>query len=77
MDLITILNRCPGFIYQHVRFTLDKRTIESSMRPRKGPAAICSRGHQPAPVTTNSRPPRSCDGWNWRPAAQRRASREP
>ena len=52
MELITILNRChrfQGFIYQHARFTPDKKTIEISVRPRKGSAAICSRCHQPAP----------------------------
>ena len=39
----------PGFIYQHARFTPDKKTIEILVRPRKGSAAICSRCHQPAP----------------------------
>jgi transposase len=52
MELITILNRChrsPGFVYQHARFTPDHQTIEISVRPRRGSAAICSRCHLPAP----------------------------
>ena len=52
MELITILNRCHrfrGFVYHHDRFTTDNKSIEISVRPRKGSAAICSRCHQPAP----------------------------
>jgi transposase len=52
MELITILNRCHrcrGFVYHHARFSPDHRTIEVSVRPRKGSAAIWSRCHQPAP----------------------------
>jgi transposase len=52
MELITILNRCHrfrGFVYQHARFSPDKKSIEVAVRPRKGSAAICSRCHQPAP----------------------------
>jgi hypothetical protein len=52
MQLITILNRCHhfrGFVYQHARFNLDKKSIEVSVRPRKGATAICSRCRQPAP----------------------------
>jgi hypothetical protein len=52
MKLTTILNRChrfPGFVYQYARFSPDKKSIEVSVRPRKGSAAICSRCHQPAP----------------------------
>src|SRR5690349_19911337 len=52
MELITILNRCHrclGFVYAHVRFTPDHKSIEVSSRPRKRPAALCSRCHQPAP----------------------------
>jgi transposase len=52
MELTTILNRChrfPGFVYQYARFSPDKRSIEVSVRPRKGSAAICSRCHQTAP----------------------------
>jgi transposase len=52
LQLITILNRChhfPGFVYHQARFSLDHRSIEIAVRPRKGSAAICSRCHQPAP----------------------------
>jgi transposase len=52
MELITIVNRCHrhrGFVYQHARFSPDKRSIEVSVRPRRGSAAVCSRCHQPAP----------------------------
>src|SRR5262244_2076627 len=52
MELITILNRCHhfrGFVYHHARFTTDKKSIEISVRPRKGSAAICSRCHRSAP----------------------------
>jgi transposase len=51
MELITILNRCHrhrGFVYQHARFSPDKKSIEVSVRPRRGSAALCSRCHQPA-----------------------------
>ncbi len=52
MELITILNTChrfKGFVYQHARFSQDKKSIEVSMRPRKRSAAICSSCHQPSP----------------------------
>jgi len=52
LPLITILNRCdrfPGFVYQQARFSADYKTIEISVRPRKGANAICSRCQQPAP----------------------------
>ena len=52
MELITILNRCHrfrGFVYQHARFSADKKSIEVAVRPRKGSAAVCSRCHLPAP----------------------------
>jgi transposase len=52
MELLTILNRCHhfrGFVYQHARFSADKKSIEIVVRPRRGSAAICSRCHQPAP----------------------------
>jgi transposase len=52
MELITILNSChhfPGFVYQRARFSADRKSIEVSVRPRKGSAAICSRCQQPAP----------------------------
>ena len=52
MELLTILNRCHhfrGFVYHRARFTPDHNSIEVSVRPRRGSAAICSRCHQPAP----------------------------
>ena len=52
MELITILNRCQrfrGFIYHHANFSPDHKSIEISVRPRKGSTAICSRCHLPAP----------------------------
>ena len=51
MELITILNRrhrFKGFIYQYARFTPDRKTIDISVRPRKGSAGI-PRFHEPAP----------------------------
>jgi transposase len=51
MQLITILHRryplC-GFVYQQVRFTVDTKSIEVVVRPRKGSTPVCSRCHQPA-----------------------------
>ena len=52
MELTTILNRCHhfrGFVYEHARFSTDKKSIEVILRPRKGSAALCSRCHLPAP----------------------------
>ena len=52
MERITILNSChhfPGFVYQRARFSADRKSIEVSVRPRKGSAAICSRCQRPAP----------------------------
>jgi len=52
MELITILNRCHrfrGFVYHRVTLSSDHKSIEVSVRPRKGSAAVCSRCHQPAP----------------------------
>jgi transposase len=52
MLLITILNQChrfPGFVYQWARFSIDHKTIEVGVRPRRGSAAICSGCHQPTP----------------------------
>jgi hypothetical protein len=43
MELITILNRCHrfrGFVYQQAHFSADKKSIEVSVRPRKGSAAV-------------------------------------
>ena len=51
MELIRILNRCHhfrGFVYRRARFSDDHKSIEITVRPRKGTAAICSRCHQPA-----------------------------
>src|SRR6516162_6557839 len=52
MELTTILNRCHrfrGFVYEHARFSTDKKSIEVVLRPRKGSVAVCSRCHLPAP----------------------------
>jgi hypothetical protein len=46
------LNRCHhfrGFVYQHACFGPDHKSIEIAVRPRKGPVAVCSRCHHPAP----------------------------
>ena len=51
MELITILNRCHrfrGFVYREARFSSDGNSIEVSVRPRKGSAAVCSGCHRPA-----------------------------
>ena len=51
MELLTILNRCHHFrrfVYHRARFSPDHKSIEVSVRPRKGSTAICSRCHQPA-----------------------------
>jgi transposase len=52
LALITILNRChrfPGFVYQRARFSSDHKSIEVTVRPRKGSKPVCSRCHHPAP----------------------------
>ena len=52
MELTTILDRCHrfrGFVYEHARFSADKKSIEVVVRPRKGSVAVCSRCHQRAP----------------------------
>jgi transposase len=52
MELTTILNHCHrhrGFVYQHARFSPDKKSIEVNLRPRRGAAAVCSGCHRPAP----------------------------
>jgi hypothetical protein len=52
MELITILNHCHRhrrFVYQHDRFGPGKKTIEVTVRPREGSAAVCSGCHKPAP----------------------------
>jgi hypothetical protein len=51
-QLTPILNRChrfPGFVYQQARFNADHKSIEITVRPRKGAKAVCSRCHQPGP----------------------------
>ena len=52
MELITILNRChrfPGFVYSRARFSSGGKSIEVTVRPRKGSAAVCSGCHRSAP----------------------------
>jgi len=52
MELTTILNHCyrhPGFVYQHPRWSEDKKSIEIQVRPRHRSSAICSACHKPAP----------------------------
>ncbi len=52
MELLTILNQChrfPGFVYQQAVFSADRRSIEVTVRPRKGSKAVCSGCQQPAP----------------------------
>ena len=51
MELITILNRCHrfrGFVYEHARFSADRKSIEVVVRPRKGSAAdfVTDRGEE-------------------------------
>jgi hypothetical protein len=39
MELLTILDRCHhfrGFVYQHARFSADRKSIEVAVRPRRG-----------------------------------------
>jgi len=43
MELITILNRCHrfrGFVYQRAHFSANKKSIEVTVRPRKGSVAL-------------------------------------
>jgi transposase len=52
MELTTILNRCyaqRGFVYSQSRFSSDGKSIEVTIRPRKGSQAFCSECKQPAP----------------------------
>ena len=52
MELITILNHCHrhrGFVYQHARFSPDKKSIQVDVRPREGSAAVCSGCYRSAP----------------------------
>ena len=51
MEPITGMNRCHTsgvFVYEHARFSADKKSIEVVVRPRKRSAAICSRCDQRA-----------------------------
>jgi hypothetical protein len=44
MELTTILNHCyrhRGFVYQHPRWSEDKKSIEVKVRPRHRSSAIC------------------------------------
>src|ERR1035437_10063428 len=52
MELTTILNHCyphRGFVYDHARFSPDKKSIEVTVRPRKGAQAVCSGCEKPVP----------------------------
>jgi hypothetical protein len=52
MPIITLLNQCyrfPGFVYHHVRFAQDRRSLQVRIRPRAGSRAICSGCHRQAP----------------------------
>jgi transposase len=52
MELTTILNQCHphrGFVYEETRFSRDRKTIEVTVRPRKGAKAVCSGCDKPAP----------------------------
>lgn len=52
MELTTILNHCyphRGFVYGHARFSPDQKSIEVTVRPRKGAKAVCSRCDKAAP----------------------------
>ena len=51
MQIITLLNQCyrfRGFVYQHVRLSPDRRSLQVRIRPRVGSPAICSGCHRPA-----------------------------
>ena len=52
MELITILNHCyphRGFVYDHARFSPDKKSMGVTVRPRKGAKAVCSGCDKPVP----------------------------
>jgi hypothetical protein len=52
MQIVTLLNQCyrfPGFVYQPVRCTQDRRSLQVRIRPRTGSPAICSGCHRQAP----------------------------
>jgi transposase len=49
MRLITLLNHCErfsGFVYEKARLCQESRTIEISMRPRRGSKPVCSGCHE-------------------------------
>jgi hypothetical protein len=52
MELTTILNHCyphRGFVYDCARFSPDKKSIEVTVRPRRGAKAVCSGCDKPVP----------------------------
>lgn len=52
MELTTILNHCyrhRGFVYQHPRWSEDRKSIEIPIRPRHRSVAVCSCCLKPAP----------------------------
>jgi hypothetical protein len=53
MELITILNRCHRlrrFIYERAHFSADKKSIEVTVRPRKGSSAVLTTGAASLPT---------------------------
>ena len=51
MKLVTVLNRwhrIQGFVSHNDRFPPDQKSLEISVRPRKGSVASCSRCHRSA-----------------------------
>ena len=51
MRLISLLNQYqhfPGFVYEKARHGADNRSIEITVRPRRGSKPVCSGCHQPA-----------------------------
>jgi hypothetical protein len=57
MELTTILKRCHhfrGFVYEHARFSTDKKRIEVVLRPRKASTAT-SAVRRPTDTTNSPR----------------------
>jgi hypothetical protein len=57
MELIAILNRCcrfQGFVYQHARFTPDRKSVEVSLRSAKAPPQSARAAIEQYLVTTDS-----------------------
>ena len=53
MRLISLLNHYqhfPGFVYEKARHCAESRTIEISVRPRRGSRPVCSGCRKPAPA---------------------------